>query len=97
MEITPSARKHGYGDAEVIHWDDDELTGLGTISPATHKARDARHFRAIIAARKNLAHANAELEAAVAAARAAGDSWTVIGAALETSRQAAFQRFGTKG
>lgn len=24
----------------------------------------------------------------------AGDSWTVIGAALDTTRQAAFQRFG---
>jgi hypothetical protein len=27
-------------------------------------------------------------------AREAGDSWTVIGAALDTTRQAAFQRFG---
>jgi hypothetical protein len=30
----------------------------------------------------------------VAAARDAGDSWAIIGAALDTSRQAAFQRFG---
>lgn len=56
--------------------------------------RDASHFRRIIAARKGVADAEAELRAAVAAAREAGDSWTVIGAALDTTRQAAFQRFG---
>ena len=37
--------------------------------------------------------ANQTLEK-LAAAREAGDSWTVIGAALDTTRQAAFQRFG---
>jgi hypothetical protein len=58
-------------------------TGLDQLDPATHPARDAVHFRRIIAARR-----------AVAAAREAGDSWTIIGAALETSRQAAQQRFG---
>lgn len=67
--------------------------GLDTISPATHPARDAQHFRRIIAARAGIADAEAELRAAVAAAREAGDSWAVIGAALDTTRQAAFQRF----
>ncbi|HEX7589886.1 MAG TPA: hypothetical protein VF362_02795 [Demequinaceae bacterium] len=68
--------------------------GLHAVDPARAGARDARHFRRIIAARRGIADAEAELRAAVAAARAAGDSWTVIGAALDTSRQAAFQRFG---
>ncbi|WP_200952744.1 MULTISPECIES: hypothetical protein [unclassified Nocardioides] len=47
-----------------------------------------------MAARRGIEDAEAELRAAVRAARAAGDSWAVIGAALETTRQAAYQRFG---
>lgn len=31
----------------------------------------------------------------IIAARLAGDSWTIIGVALDTTRQAAFQRFGS--
>jgi hypothetical protein len=69
-------------------------TGLAHLDPATAAARDATHFRRIIAARKGIDDAEAELRAAVAAAREAGDSWTVIGVALDTTRQAAFQRFG---
>jgi hypothetical protein len=71
-----------------------ELDALNAISPETHPGRDASHFRRIIAARKAVAEAEAELRAAVTAARAAGDSWTIIGAALDVSRQAAYQRFG---
>ena len=52
------------------------------------------HFRRILAARRAIAEAEQELRDAVKAARDAGDSWTVIGAALDTTRQAAFQRFG---
>ena len=70
-----------------------DATGLGTISPATHPARDATNFRRIIAARDAINAAEMALVEAVRDARAAGDSWTVIGAALDTSRQAAFQRF----
>jgi hypothetical protein len=73
------------------HQDD---TGLDAVTPATHPARDAAHFRRIIAARNGIDDAEAELRAAVKGARDAGDSWTIIGAALETTRQAAFQRFG---
>ncbi|MCV7230678.1 hypothetical protein [Mycolicibacterium komossense] len=62
------------------------------VDPA--KARDARHMRRIAAAAKALAGADAELDAAVAAAREAGDSWAMIGTALGVSRQAAAQRFG---
>lgn len=68
--------------------------GLDLLDPASTPARDAQHFRRIIAARKGLQAAEDELRASVAAARAAGDTWTVIGAALGTTRQAAFQRFG---
>jgi hypothetical protein len=73
---------------------EDEELGLDEVGPGTNPARDAVHFRRIIAARRQLAEAEAELHAAVKAAREASDSWTVIGAALDTTRQAAFQRFG---
>lgn len=56
-------------------------------------ARDASHFRTIIAANEALGEANAKLRLAVREARAAGDSWSVIGAALGVSKQAAQQRF----
>lgn len=69
-------------------------TGLDDLNPASTPARDAVHFRRIIAARESLAAAEQELRDAVRAAREAGDSWTVIGAALDTTRQAAQQRFG---
>ena len=71
-----------------------DRTGLDQLDPSTHPARDAASFRRIIAARNQLAHAEQELREAVRIARAAGDSWTVIGAALDISRQAAQQRFG---
>jgi hypothetical protein len=71
-----------------------EMAALDALDPSTHPARSAEHFRRIIAARESLVAAEDELHAAVAAARAAGDSWAVIGAALDTTRQAAYQRFG---
>jgi hypothetical protein len=71
-----------------------DSTGLEALDPSTSAPRDARHFRRILAARQQIADAEQELRDAVLAARDAGDSWTVIGAALDTSRQAAFQRFG---
>ena len=69
-------------------------TGLDDLDPSVVEVRDAVHFRRIIAARKRIDEAEAELRAAVAAAREAGDSWMVIGVALDTTRQAAYQRFG---
>lgn len=71
-----------------------DATGLDALAPSELQSRDAVHFRTIIAARKKVAEAERELRDAVHAARDAGDSWTVIGAALDTTRQAAFQRFG---
>lgn len=73
---------------------DPDRSGLDQLDVATHPARDAAGFRRIIAARQNLAEAEPELRDAVHAARKAGDSWTVIGAALDITRQAAQQRFG---
>ena len=72
----------------------DEI-GLDSLDVVTNPARDAAPFRRILAARTALEEAAAELREAVQAARDAGDSWTVIGAALDVSRQAAQQRFGT--
>jgi hypothetical protein len=72
---------------------DDWLDGVQR-NPAD--ARDAAHLRRIIAAAEALKGAEEELRAAVDAARAAGDTWAVIGLALGISRQAAYQRFGQK-
>jgi hypothetical protein len=67
---------------------------LDSIEPDPADARDATHIRRIIAANEALSAADDELRAAVVSARAAGDTWDVIGVALGTSRQAAYQRFG---
>ena len=64
------------------------------FDPASSDARDATQFRRIVAALDAVDQADTELRAAIAAAREAGDSWTVIGAALGVSKQAARQRFG---
>jgi hypothetical protein len=66
---------------------------LDSLDPAQLDFRDASHVRAIIAANEALAAAEEKLRKAVCEARAAGDSWTVIGAALGTSKQAAHERF----
>ena len=71
-----------------------DSTGLDQLDVRTNPARDAAHFHRILAARKAVAEAEQELREAVHEAREAGDSWTVIGAALDTTRQAAYQRFG---
>jgi ketosteroid isomerase-like protein len=73
---------------------DDTEQWLDQLDPTTVEARDATHFRAIIAANEALADAERDLHQAVADARAAGDSWAVVGAALGISKQAAQQRFG---
>lgn len=70
-----------------------DSTGLNTLDPATTPARIASHFRAIIAANEAVASAETVLRSAVQTAREAGDSWTVIGAALGVTKQAAQQRF----
>lgn len=69
-------------------------TGLETLDPSAARGVDAQHFRRIIAANEHLSAAEAELHDAVTAARNAGNSWTIIGAALGVTKQAAQQRFG---
>ena len=64
------------------------------LSPAPQVDRGAENFRRITAARTAAAKAEAELDSAVSAARAKGDSWEVIGAALGTSARTARERFG---
>ena len=70
-----------------------EKSGLDNLDLYTTPTNDAKNFRRIIAARENLDKARKELQDAVADARAAGESWTVIGRALGVTRQAAQQRF----
>jgi hypothetical protein len=72
----------------------DEMEALEAISPDTHPGLDGAPWQRIVAARKAVAAAELELRQAVEAGRDAGYSWTVIGAALDTTRQAAYQRFG---
>lgn len=66
---------------------------LNSLDPARLDFRDATHVRAIIAAAEAREAADESLRRAVADARANGDSWTVIGAALGISKQAAYERF----
>jgi len=74
--------------------DEREMAALDAISPETNPPRDATQFRRIVAARTAIVAAETELLEAVRAAREAGDSWTIIGAAMGTSRQGAQRRFG---
>jgi len=67
--------------------------GLDDLDPSKIPAGHAVHFRRIIRAREALAATELELHDAVRAAREAGDSWTIIGAALDTTRQDSQQRF----
>lgn len=73
--------------------DHDIDTFIDSIPP--EKMRDASHLRAIVEARDARDAATQRLAEAVAAAREAGDSWTMIGIALRTSKQNAFRKYGT--
>ena len=65
---------------------------LDSIPPSA--MRDAVHLREIAAARDAVIESEKRLRDAVAAARAAGDSWSAIGVALRTSKQNAYRKFG---
>lgn len=73
---------------------DDVERMLDDLDPSTVTARDAVHFRRIIAAQEDVVRADQELHDAVRAAREAGDSWLSIGVALGVTKQAAQKRFG---
>lgn len=66
---------------------------LDALDPATVNFQDASKLRAIMAANKGVTRAEESLLTAVRAARQAGNSWTIIGAALGVTRQRAHQRF----
>ncbi|MDP9886770.1 hypothetical protein [Pseudarthrobacter enclensis] len=91
--------QRGPGEGYVLHVEHlaAPLRVDGTLlrlNPAPHAERDAPDFRRITAARNAAAKAEAELHAAIRTARANGDSWEVIGAALGTSARTARERFG---
>ena len=69
---------------------------VGTESGAAAASGQSGPQSALAASRRrvSLATAEAELQQAVDRARATGHSWREIGDVLETTRQAAFQRFG---
>lgn len=69
---------------------------LDNLDPGEGEVKDGRHMREISEALESVEAAEIRLRAAVMEARAAGDSWAMIGTALGTSRQAAFQRFGAE-
>lgn len=81
MTQIPSQTAHDY-DIDAF---------ISSIDPKT--MRDAKHLRAISAARTALGRAEGQLVDAVRAARSAGDSWTAIGIALRTSKQNAHRKF----
>lgn len=86
-------RSNGDGEVDAVARETDS-TGLEALNRTSHPVRDAAGFRTIRAAMADVRAAENALREAVRAARAEGDSWTVIGAALGTSRQAAHERFG---
>ncbi len=72
-----------------------EPEGTGAATPDRPDLPGGKSpLAAIASARRLSAEAEAALQEAVDRARAAGHSWREIGDVLETSRQAAFQRFG---
>lgn len=74
---------------------DDVEEFLDQLEPNPADAQDAGPLRAIYRAAQAVKDADTDLHAEVAAAREAGVSWTVIGAALGVTKQAAHSRFGS--
>jgi hypothetical protein len=67
--------------------DSTDARGPGALDPLGSTSVDnAERMCRIIAARAAVDASNAELRAAVHAAREAGDSWATIAAALDTAR-----------
>lgn len=66
------------------------------FDPAPDEWLDATPLRRVTAANEAVDRARQHLADEVTAARKAGLSWTMIGAVLGVSKQAARQRFGTE-
>lgn len=73
--------------ADVEEW-------LDNLDLSTAEIRDGKHLSEIGRALDALEAAEQQLHASIASARAAGDSWAMIGVVLGTSKQAAHRRFG---
>lgn len=69
---------------------EDFIRGMGDTP-----LRDGTHLRAVAAARKVVEEAEAMLVESIRAALAAGDSWTMIGLALRTSKQNAHRKYAS--
>ena len=73
----------------------DELSAqLEELQPRTEDIRDARTLRKLRQAVLKRAAAESEIAELVTVARAEGQAWSVIGAMLGTSGEAARQRYG---
>lgn len=72
---------------------DDIDAFIDSIDPSN--MREGTHLREVAAARQAVADSQERLKRAVQSARAAGDSWTMIGVALRTSKQNAHRKFGS--
>jgi Protein of unknown function (DUF3887) len=94
-----SAARHAYVDGV------EEMGGPAGLTVRVRSASDqlvtqlshtgaGSPLAAMVAARELSAAATEALQASADAARAAGHSWKEIGDVLQTTRQAAFQRFG---
>lgn len=70
------------------------MTVAGKLAAQLTQTGAESALAAMASARELATAANAALQTAVDRARAAGHSWKEIGDVLETTRQAAFQRFG---
>lgn len=70
---------------------DDAQAFIDSIDPAT--MRDGKYLRQITHALNNRDAAETELVDAIRAARQAGDSWTMIGLMLHTSKQNAHRKY----
>lgn len=67
--------------------------GLESLGPRTLGAPSSDAYYRVVAAALDVESAEVRLREAVRDAVAAGDSWRMIGAAIGTSRQNAYQRF----
>ena len=77
-------------EAEMLHEIETANDGAGPDPIATFEGDALQAILASVRARND---AQARIDAAVAQARAEGASWTVIGAMLGVSRQAALKRY----
>ena len=80
--------------AHATHTEADSYVDAFFDSIDPESMRDARHIREIAHARRALEASEKQLVDAIRAARTAGDSWTMIGIALRTSKQNAHRKYG---